>query len=522
MQLQSTQGDGAWGVLDEVTTDSMGVAQAPLPEFATPWIFRVEGRAPGRDPSEATAVLPGEDLRLELSARGEVEVSAKGADGSPIPVRLALQREDGLRRSLWVAGSGRRPLPPGRYAWTATRGYEYAPVRGEATVPADGVANIEVVLERVVDTQGFLSVDTHVHSSNSPDSRTLPEDVLLHAAAHGLEVVVHTEHERIADVSAVAGQAGLDPWVASVIGEEVTAPLPEHMTMFPAVPDGTFRGDHVIWYGKGPEAIFAAMRTRSGGGINLINHPGYLRRIDWDRILAQPRRTDPAVFGYTDGGSVWSWDFDGIEVMNGHRSPFADGNGHFDDWQSMLNAGHRVIAVGCSDSHDGEEVGFPRTYFASPTDDVQAFDPGDLVAAFRGGAAIVSAGAFARVDIDGVELGQVVTAAEDAVDLRVHIEAAPEVDVTDVLVFTNCDLALSVAAPTPDAVVKLSETLSVPIDEDAHVTVAAFGRAPLAAGMPQYDPAHTPRVLTNPIYVDADGDGIVGATGGRACAYELP
>ncbi len=70
--------------------------------------------------------------------------------------------------------------------------------------------------------------------------------------------------------------------------------------------------------------------------------------------------------------------------------------------------------------------------------------------------------------------------------------------------------------------VKLSETLSVPIAEDAHVTVAAFGRSPLAAGLPQYDPAHTPRVLTNPIYVDADGDGIVGATGGRACAYELP
>ena len=77
------------------------------------------------------------------------------------------------------------------------------------------------------------------------------------------------------------------------------------------------------------------------------------------------------------------------------------------------------------------------------------------------------------------------------------------------------------AATEPGGVVKYSDSVEVAIDGDAHVTVAAFGANALPDGLPQYDASRTPRALTNPIYIDGDGDGLFSAPGGRECVYSL-
>jgi hypothetical protein len=138
---------------------------------------------------------------------------------------------------------------------------------------------------------------------------------------------------------------------------------------------------------------------------------------------------------------------------------------------------------------------------------------------------VVSAGAFARVWLGDAGLGELVTVDEGTaeVDLDVHIEAIPEVDVTFVSVFVNCDEVLTVAVTDPEGVVKLSDTLTVelPEDSDAHITLAAFGENTYPDGLPQFSAAGVPRVLTNPIYVDTDGNGVFDAPGGRECAVYL-
>ena len=103
---------------------------------------------------------------------------------------MVLERENGTRLDLWLAGSGSTPIPPGAYTFTATRGYEYAPVTGTVEIPASGEGTMSAELVHLIDTTGFLSVDTHVHTSHSPDSRMGQGEQLLHAAAHGLEVVI--------------------------------------------------------------------------------------------------------------------------------------------------------------------------------------------------------------------------------------------------------------------------------------------------------------------------------------------
>ncbi|MFM2246590.1 MAG: hypothetical protein RL071_2664 [Pseudomonadota bacterium] len=497
-------------VMDIATTDAAGEFRLNLPAFSPPWSYAVQVVAPGREPVEAEAPGAGAlDLRVGPASRLRVDVQE---DGAPVPAKLSLRREDGLVETRWSTGADASALRPGHYRATITRGYEYAAVEVDVTVPEGGEATVEATLERVVDTRGWISADTHVHSELSPDSRTPVEELLWHAAAHGLDVVVHTEHENLQD-----GYADVDPalraHVASVIGQEVTATMPEHMTMLAAAPDGTERGGFVPWYGMDLAELFAAMRARSGGGINIFNHPGFMWRVGWDPIAAAPTVTDPTLLGLRPDQQVWSWDFDAMEVMNGLSSIFAEGNGRFTLWQSALNAGHRVTAVASSDDHSGGDVGFPRTYVPVEDDAPDAFQDAVLLDGLRAGTAVLSAGAFIEAAIDGVGPGGL--AAPGALSLRV--QAMPQIDIDQVVVFANCAVLATVPATAPDGVIKLDLALPVALEADATLVVAAFGDGPLPDGLPGGG-GRTPRGLTNAIYVDADGDGAWTPPGGQPCA----
>jgi len=519
------QAPGAdWGVLDEARADASGGFSILMPDFGEGWSWRLVAQADGRRDSDATEVSMGDSgVSLTLGPPGELTWSVVDEAGVAAPARLALRSADGTEsQTVWMADSGTAAVPPGEWSYTASRGYEYTVQEGEFTIPDHGSADIEVVLERVVDTSGWVSIDTHVHSWDSPDSRVPPEDVLLHAAAHGLDLVLHTEHEHIVDRSTLPAETGLDAWVDSIGGEEVTASVPEHLTMFPVTPDGTGRGGPVEWYGRDIDELFSRMRERSDGGVNLLNHPSYLSDIDWDRLLAEPGLDDPTLLGLAPDAAIWSWDLDGIEVMNGHSSPFSSGNGRWLDWQSMLNAGHPLVAVGCSDDHGGNKVGFPRTYVPAATDVPREVETSDVVAGFLEGRAVVSAGAFARVTVDGVAgIGDLWTPSGPTIDVELHIEGSPDIDVTHAVVFLNCDTVLSVPATAPNGVVKLSEVVTLPVEEDSHLTIAVFGAERMPDGLPQFDAATVPRALTSPVYIDLDGDGTFSAPGGRECAVFL-
>ncbi len=518
--VQAQTADSEWGTLYRAETDDQGTFRVVVPDFDPAWSFRLVAEGDGRDNADPVDVTAGQaGLELALEPHGALSYSIS-ADGEPSPGRLALIRDDGRSMTFWLSGEGSMGVPPGTWDWTVTRGYEFTPARGTVEISDDGAASFDATLTRALDTTGWISVDTHVHTSDSPDSRVDQAVQLAHAAAHGLDIVVHTEHENIVDRSYVPAEAGLDDWVNNVIGEEVTSVAVEHMTMFPAVPDGSPRGGYVEWYEMNIAELFTAMRERSDGGVNLINHPGWLNDIGWDPV-AGVATTDPTFLGFESTDPLWDWNLDGMEVMNGHGNIFNSGNRRFDNWMSMVNTGKKMIAVGCSDDHGGGSVGFPRTYVRAPSDVPAELDLDALTASFRGGQAVVSAGAFATVSIDGAGPGEQVTDTDGEVDLALQIQALPEIDVTHFVVFVNCDQVASVVASAAGELIKFDDTVTVPVDSDSHVVVAAFGANALPTGLPQYNGANTPRVMTNPIYVDGDGDGAFGAPGGRECSYDL-
>ncbi len=513
VEIESQPPEEPWGVLEVFTTDAEGRWGGDLGAFDG-WPLRAIVRQEGRDSSEPVAFTAGTELQLPANPAGVLELDAHDAAGEPIPVRLELTRTDGQRATRYLFGQTSTPLPPGTWDWVATRGWEWAPDSGTVTI--DGTGQLTAVLERVVDTSGFMTVDTHIHSEASADSTVPRGHQLGVATAHGLEVAVATDHETIVSFEPDIDAAGLRGIIASVSGEEVTAVGLEHMTMFPTPPDGTPRGGFIQWYGLDYPELVAAQRAR-GAGVVMLNHPGYLGRIGWDRLAGQPTMA-PDRFGLSEDASLWTWDIDGLELMNSMSNPFASGNGRFDDWMSFLNHGHRIHAAGSSDDHGGRGTGLPATFFASSTDAPGEFREDDLVTSYQQGRTMISAGAFGRVSIGDASLGDVVTDTDGAVDLALEITALPEVGITHVVVFANCDEVADLPTTDPGGLIKLSTEVRLTLDADAHVVVAVFGDGSGPLGLPSAG-STTPRLLTNPIYVDVDGNGEFDAPGGKACTY---
>ncbi|MCC6998351.1 MAG: CehA/McbA family metallohydrolase [Deltaproteobacteria bacterium] len=527
---------GKWETLDSMHTDSAGRFAGTLADFLDdgdpPYRLVVRSEEyPLPAPIEFTA-LTAAPVDITLQPPAELTYTIRDDKAQLIPAKLSLYQNDRLVRHEYVTGMGKLRLPPGTYQIMVTRGFEYDVKDQEVVLPASG-ASLDVTLAHLVDTTGWLSLDTHVHAGPSADSSVLLPRRIRTAASAGLEVMVGTDHEVVTDWAPYVREEGLGAFVRTIIGEEVTATIPEHTIMFP-VPlsdaDGV-RGRIVPWYGLGVAEIYTAERAR-GAGVVQLNHPkdgsgcGYMCLIDWDRMAGAPTLTDPTAIGLPAGTSLWSWSLDTIEYMNGNRNVFfrADNpkdTGLFDDWLSFFNHGHRVTGLGVTDTHN-DDIGSPLTYFPAGTDKPADLDERVLVAAMKEGRAVVSAGAFARVTVNGTgQIGDTIRDSDGMIDLAVHIEAMPLIDVTHFKVFVNCDEVLNVPTRTPDAVVKDDETVQIPVTRDAHVVVVGFGNKRLPRALDQFDPSGVPRFTTNPIFVDFDGNGVFDAPGGKACAYDL-
>ena len=117
------------------------------------------------------------------------------------PIRRSAPRTSrGSRRtSSSAAGpSIERPLAPGRYRMTASRGPEYDIV----AMPGDGTepAPVSFALRRVVDTSGWVASDFHsaLGAQRRFRGRSATRDRVIANAAEGLEVAVASEHNVVA------------------------------------------------------------------------------------------------------------------------------------------------------------------------------------------------------------------------------------------------------------------------------------------------------------------------------------
>ena len=431
-------------------------------------------------------------------------------------------------------------IAPGRYRLTASRGLEFDIDQVDVEVPA-GSAEVAIPafdLARRVELDGVVSADFHVHAEASDDSGMSNQARLASFVVENVDVMVATDHDALGSFEAAFDALGVRDRIRVVQGVEITSSTPSnaapytigHHNAWPIAYDETAhrRGAPPSQELTAPD-LYALLRSDYGARVVQMNHAlvgesgvfdgAYLthlgtagERFDPEQpITAEPNRV---LLQRAADGETRGIDFDAIEVMNG-----SDWGLYLqlrEAWYSLQRQGFRRTATGNSDTHGPRETpGYPRNFVASG-------DPADgaaLDAAIRAGRLFTTTGPiFARFRANGGEVGDTVAAPGGQVQVEIEVVAAPWVPVDEVRLLRNGEVVRTFTdLPTGDVVRRFSGEVAlelqadgfltleagVPIDVDRERWLAERGGVYASAVAPGF----LPQALSNPIWIDVDGDG---------------
>lgn len=444
-------------------------------------------------------------LRLEV-----ITVRVRERDGSSLPCRVDLVRKDGVRPQLFdvpndlavragvaytARGEVRVAIEPGEYEVYATRGMEWGMAKGSLSTDGVGESDLTLELAREIDTAGFVAADTHIHTltySGHGDSSV--EERMVTLAAQGVELAIATDHNHHTDYRPVQREMHLESHFTPVTGNEVTTDA-GHFTAFPFDPR-TKPPDHKV---TDFVKLVADIRGK-GAKVVFLNHPrwpkietGVFANVALDRLS-----------GEMNGKQTFT--FDGIEIVN-TNTPLDDSRYVLVDWFALLNAGHRLWGVASSDTHTvGEPVGMGRTYVPSATDDPARIDVDACCRAYREGRFSIAFGIFARATVNGTGSGATVTVGARGWKLAANVRHPSWVTVKTVTVFVN---GVPVESRGVDGYVgPLGHDVEFDLPalrHDGHVVVVAEGDDVDGAWWPSGEKYTLG--ITNPIFLDVDGDG---------------
>ncbi len=430
-----------------------------------------------------------------------------------------------------------RKIPHGRYRLVANRGVEYDLSEAEVDLaPGRGAVFVELLLPRVVDTSGYVAADMHVHSVSSGDSRLSEKDRVKSMAIAGVEVVVASDHDYNTDLSeavrALWPQPGDAPPLTAVPGNEASYTDVAHFNVFPVVVDRSRPKQGAVAPPDGgtpSQSFFDGLRALPGRPVVQLNHTRLGFPAYFDNGRCGPwldRRTFPPC----------SLDFDAMEVLSGYLTCGTKIEAQMNDWYALLGFGILVTATGASDTHGTSRLlgGFPRTYVRIPDDRPEAVRPDDFVTAVRERRAIATSGPFLTLRVnDSREEGALMTETAGRVTAKMRMQAASWVVVDEVRLRVNGDVVKSWPVPRIGVATPFFEVAGeiVETPADAFITAEAYGRKslpPFVVGewteiarlgqggvtgpfncpaSPGAEQGMAVFAVTNPVFVDADGDG---------------
>jgi predicted metal-dependent phosphoesterase TrpH len=386
-------------------------------------------------------------------------------------------------RVFVLRGKAEVHVPTGAYEVWVSHGPEWDTTSERITVKASKDTELHAKLHHVIDTPGWISGDFHVHAAASFDSRVPLRDRVHQFVADGVDLIVSTDHNTIADYAPVIAELGVTDLLASATGDEITTKTWGHFGTFPlAVDDGELGRGAIATGKRTPAQIFADVRKSAPTALIDIHHP----------------RLEQA-------------DFDAIEVLNGYQDPdHKTVHKVIDDWIAFLDSGKHVTATGNSDTHHltFNLGGYPRNYVAIDVP-VAKIDPAAVAAAVKAGHSYFTTGPIVDASISGHGLGEMAAAKSGRVELKLTVRAASWISTTTITIIGSGGATLaSRTLPRSTDVVRFDDTIPLDIPKDGYVIVHVDGDQPMAPNVGDLSGFRVyPFALTNPIWVDADGDG---------------
>ncbi len=526
---------------DGETSETLGSALAPaigplmlhLP--SGDYTIRAVDQARGKASAKVTIDAEAAALNLELPLPGFVVGTVVDGNGKPIPAKIQFRAKDGdypdfgsdtqsfgVKNLQYTAnGQCKAVVSPGDYELIISRGTEYDADFQTIKVERGETTSFKSTLQQSVDSTGWVSTDYHSHSSPSGDNTSDQLGRVLNLLAEHIEFAPCTEHNRISSYEPHLVRLNAKSFMATCTGMELTGkPLPvNHQNAFPLhhhphTQDGggpTTHSNPVVQIER------LAMWDEESDKLLQQNHPN-LERIWADQDLD----------GVEDEGFEKMFGF--MDVMEVHPPAdiFAEPGtmtGEYGNvihsWIRMLNKGYRIPGVVNTDAHyNFHGSGWLRNYVKSSSDLPNEIDTIEMVHQSERGHVVMTNGPFLEVTAtsgDKTAIAGDDLAAEDGkVTLAVKVQCPNWFDINRVQVLINGRLSDDhhfTRRTTPDrfssdGAVKFEQTLEVELEEDAHLIVATIGDdLKLGVVMGDERGEKAPVALTNPIFVDIDGDG---------------
>ncbi|MFO0726933.1 MAG: CehA/McbA family metallohydrolase [Myxococcota bacterium] len=490
-----------------------------------PGTYAVEAIAPGRRPAHAEGEA---SFQLEAGATvsrvmnlGPPAILAwrvEGEDGRAPPVKVTIVGRAGtadprLGPAFAASGAGTVVLSPrgfgeaavgvGSYEIYISQGPELELIHDTVDLAEGERREIRGKLRRTVHTEGFIAADLHQHAVPSFDSGVSLPDRALSNAAEGVEVLVSTDHNVLIDFQPTIAAGGLGRVLATVIGTEATTHSVGHFNGFPLnLKRDDPRGGMVDPEGMTPREIFELLQAMAPGiqPFLQVNHPraGFIGYFDLMKLNpARGEAQDPR----------WRTDFNGLEVVQFGFNEETDQV--LEDWFSLLRRGVRPTATGNSDSHTitGREVGWARTMVCLPDDNPTRLDVKAFTAALHRGCATVSGGPFLTIRTGTVAMGGLIHPRKGRFQLHVHAEAPSWISTNRLRVYAD-GLVVHDAPIAATGPVRVDAEIPLSCAQDCFVLARVDGDTELTPILSAADKRHPlPIAITNPIFVDADGDG---------------
>ncbi len=462
------------------------------------------------------------------SAQFSIKVTDRST-GAGLPARLTILDSQGALQETSVSsnqelavrpgviytstGNAEFAVPEGRYTIYAGRGFEYSLARRDVTATPNVSLDVDLTLDRQVNTSGWVACDPHIHSlTHSGHGDATVHERMITLAGEGIELPIATDHNVHVNYEQFARQAGVREYFTPVMGNEVTTPV-GHFNVFPVaqgagVPEYALRDWREILSG-----IYATPDVR----IVILNHA----RDEHSGVRPFGPRHHLARVGENVDG--WPIGFNAMEVLNSSATQ-TEPLQLFEDWMALLNRGYRVTPVGSSDSHDVARhfVGQGRTYIRCDDSDVSQIDLAEAVDNFRQGQVYVSYGLLVDVVAQHkYRPGEFLPLVGKQLDLDLRVLAPDWIRADRVALYMNGS-RIREAEIHEDARDQLTSgvvwTGNWRIDlpsYDVNLVVMAEGpgiREPYWRTAKPYQPlspAYRPRVFgcSGPLWVDADDDG---------------
>ncbi|WP_373330693.1 CehA/McbA family metallohydrolase [Salmonirosea aquatica] len=538
INLKTTTGqavDGAFvtvrdaqnAVLSSAITDATGQGRLYLPVGS----HQVEASKPGHDTLRREITIPSDKaFALVMQPPTKVLMRVESADGKMLPVKVEFRGAQGTKNPMLGPETRTEgafnlyyshtphfevPLPPGTYRVIVSHGPEYQAEVREVTLSRGEAKPLTIQIKRLFTTPNWILADLHNHSTGSGDSNVGREDRVINLAASGIEFAPATEHNRISSYTEVIRAAGLQPYIASAAGIELSGrPGPgdiNHQIAFPLRPKPG-RGYGAPKTDADPRVQMSRLYHYDQDRFKLMqqNHPN----IGW---LYFDKNQD----GEIDQGFGTESMTDVMEIRETMADlPGAVNGGDTDTrsfhWLQMLNRGYRIFGTANSDNHTvGHASGSMFNYVHVPHDKPEEIDPEEVARQVKAGHVVISDGPFMEVRVNGALPGEEIKAADGKIKVQVKVLTAnwAPVNTVQILVNGKADSSLIFNQKNNPAMFRNTPTVfegTLPLDlkTDAHIIVMAYGLGE-NVGLVTGGKMKTalPIAVSNPVFVDVDGHG---------------